>query len=226
MVPVAVGMALLAAALFVLLHLQEVRAFLPVAREWSGGLGAWAPFVFALAYAVAVVLFVPGNVMTPLAVALFAPAVAVAAVSVGGTLGATVAFLISRHALRDTLSRTFSRHPRFRRLEEQTLARGPLFVAVARVVPVLPANLLHYAFGLTRVSLGDFVFWSWLCSLPGLTFAVTLLDAALRVIEGRPVPPILVVLMVGLLLIKVLLVTWAARFAREAGVGPVDGGRG
>ena len=66
------------------------------------------------------------------------------------------------------------------------------------------------------MSLGDFVFWSWLCSLPGLALVVLLLHTALRVVEGSAVPTPTLLLVAAILAVKVGLVTWAARQAREA----------
>lgn len=220
--PAAAGRLALAAAAaaiilgFGLLNASEIRMLLLGLRDWATSLGAWGPVVFGIGYAVAIVCLVPGNLMTPLAVGMFGSVVAVITVSLGGLLGSTIAFLISRYALRDDLCRLLSRNPRFRTLEEQTSLRGPLYVAVARALPVLPANLLHYAFGLTRVSLGDFVFWSWLCSLPGLTFAVALLGTAFSVFDGQALSPLRVAMLALLLSVQVGLIRWASRQSAPA----------
>jgi uncharacterized membrane protein YdjX (TVP38/TMEM64 family) len=41
----------------------------------------------------------------------------------------------------------------------------------------MPFNLLNYAFGLTRVPFWTYVFWSWLCMLPGTALYVFGADA-------------------------------------------------
>lgn len=198
---------------YVLVHRDDVRPALAALRIWTAGQGACGVVAFGLAYAVAVVCFVPGNLMTPVATALFGPLLAIVVVSTGGTLGATLSFLIARYGAREWVARRFGHHPRFQWLERNTATRGELFVAVARILPIMPGNVLHYAFGLTGVPLGVFVVWSWLGSMPGLVFFVTGLDAVFRVFVGETVPPSLLGALAGLLVVKVLLLTWAARQA-------------
>ncbi len=44
---------------------------------------------------------------------------------------------------------------------------GWRFVAFVRLVPLFPFNLVNYAFGLTRIGLGEYVLASFLCMAPG-----------------------------------------------------------
>ena len=205
---------------------ERVRQCLLLVRAWSVSLGTPGLFVFAAVYVVAVVLFVPGTLLTSIATASFGPLRAIILVSVAGTLGASVCFLIARHGVRGPLLKRYSRNPRFVWLESAIQRRGALFVTVARVLPILPGNVLHYAFGLTCVPFGVFVFWSWLASLPGLVFFVLGLSAIIHLATTRSVPVSNMLALAGIVTVQVLLVRWAARVAREEGPPPHDGDSG
>jgi uncharacterized membrane protein YdjX (TVP38/TMEM64 family) len=41
------------------------------------------------------------------------------------------------------------------------------FIAFVRLVPLFPFNLMNYAFGLTRIRLGEYVLASFVCMAPG-----------------------------------------------------------
>ena len=51
---------------------------------------------------------------------------------------------------------------------------GWKIVALLRLSPVVPFNLLNYAFGVTRVRLRDYVLASWAGMLPGMVLYVYL----------------------------------------------------
>jgi uncharacterized membrane protein YdjX (TVP38/TMEM64 family) len=67
-----------------------------------------------------------------------------------------------------------------RRLVDGVTAEGWRFVALMRLVPLVPFNLLDYALGLTGISLAAYVLTSGICMLPG-AIAYTWLGYA-----GRP----------------------------------------
>ena len=56
---------------------------------------------------------------------------------------------------------------RLRRLVDGVDAEGWRFVALMRLVPLVPFNLLNYALGLTRIALQPYVLTSAICMLPG-----------------------------------------------------------
>lgn len=184
-------------------------------REWIRGLGAWGPVVFVVLYAGAVVAALPGSALTVAAGALFGSVVGVIVVSLASTLGASLAFLVARYFARDATARWLSQNEEFRRLDQLTEEHGAIIVALTRLVPLFPFNLLNYGFGLTRVRFGTYVFWSWLCMLPGTVLYVVGTDAVTRSLAEGRIPWGLVGALVGAGFILVGLVRYARRRLNE-----------
>lgn len=206
--------------MFLALRSLGLEREIPTVRAWIATQGMLAPLLFIVVYATAVTLFVPGTLMSLSGAALFGPAVGVAVVSVGGTLGATLAFLVSRYVAREPVSRWMSRSRRFEWLQDQTRVHGASIVAITRLLPVIPANLLHYAFGITSVPLGVYVFWSWACMLPGTILYIVGLEALHEMAVTHRVPWPMVGVFAASALLLVALVKWARRAARTAGTPP------
>jgi uncharacterized membrane protein YdjX (TVP38/TMEM64 family) len=129
----------------------------PAFAAWVDGLGLWGPVVFVLGYALAVVAFVPGSLLTLAAGAIFGLGEGTLYVFVAAVLGSTGAFLVARHLARAAVERRLSGDPRFAAIDRAIGAQGRRIVFLLRLSPVFPFNLLNYALGLTRVRLGDYV---------------------------------------------------------------------
>jgi uncharacterized membrane protein YdjX (TVP38/TMEM64 family) len=127
--------------------------------------GRLAPIFFVLFYAVAAVLFVPGSIITVTGGVLFGPLWGTLWNLTGATLGATLAFVTARYVASDWVSRRAGE--RLTRLIRGVEEEGWRFVAFARLVPLFPFNLVNYAFGLTRIRLGEYVLTSFVCMVPG-----------------------------------------------------------
>src|SRR4051812_48500326 len=110
----------------------------------SGMLG---PLLYISLYALATVLFLPGLPMTIAGGIVFGPVWGVVYTMAGATAGASLAFLGSRYIARDWIDSKLS-DPRWRKLDDQVREQGWKVVAVTRLVPLFPFNLLNYAFGL------------------------------------------------------------------------------
>ncbi len=180
-------------------------------RGWIESLGAWGPVVFVLLYVVAVVAMLPGSALTLAAGALFGSVVGVAVVSVGATLGAGAAFLVSRYFARDAVANWLRGNEKFRKLDQLTEKHGAIIVALTRLVPIFPFNLLNYGFGLTRVQFRTYLFWSWLCMLPGTFLYVVGADAVTKGVAQGKVPWPLV----GGAAVAAAVLTALVRFARR-----------
>ncbi|HVC43209.1 MAG TPA: VTT domain-containing protein, partial [Candidatus Binataceae bacterium] len=90
-------------AIFILLIAARwlgAAAVLREVLEWIASLGALAPLGFIIAYIIACVLFIPGAIMTISGGAIFGVVRGSIYVSIGATIGATMAFLIGRYFAR------------------------------------------------------------------------------------------------------------------------------
>ena len=161
---------------------------LGVLRDWIQTLGPLGPVVFIVLYALAVVAALPGSALTVAAGALFGSVLGVVVVSVASTLGASLAFLVGRYFARGAVAGWLSDKETFQRLDRLTEEQGAVIVAVTRLAPIFPFNLLNYGFGLTRVSFWTYVFWSWLCMLPGTVLYVVGADAVSKGLTEGEVP--------------------------------------
>lgn len=221
-------MVVILGVLMVLAYHFQLGGRLGQLKEWIGNLGPLGPIVFILVYIAATIVMIPGSPLTLVAGAIFGSVLGVIVVSIGSTLGATLCFLIARYFARDSIGQWLAGKEKFRQLDEMTERQGGRIVAVTRLVPFFPFALLNYGFGLTKVGFLTYVFFSWLCMLPGSALYVIGGEAIFEAILEGKVPwglivavviVLAVVLVLGLLIKKRLNKTDspAATAPRQAG---------
>ncbi|MFP4112795.1 MAG: TVP38/TMEM64 family protein [Spirochaetales bacterium] len=150
----------------------DVERYLRDVLERIRDLGMLGVAVFSLVYILATVLFVPGSILTLGAGFMYGVVYGSIYVSVASTLGATAAFLVGRHLARDWVAAKVSGSDRFRAIDEAVGHGGWKIVGLTRLSPIFPFNMLNYAYGLTRVSLRDYFFASWIGMMPGTVMYV------------------------------------------------------
>ncbi len=141
-----------ALALLVLVG-RALGAYIPRFTAWIEGLGFWGPLAFVLGYAAATVAFIPGSALTLAAGAIFGLARGTLYAFLGASIGATAAFLVARYAARGWVERKLEGQDRFRRIDRAVGLQGGRIVALLRLAPIFPFNLLNYGLGLTGVRL-------------------------------------------------------------------------
>jgi uncharacterized membrane protein YdjX (TVP38/TMEM64 family) len=146
--------------------------------EWVQGIGPWGAVLFAAAYVPAAVLLVPGSLLTLGAGFVFGVVKGTVIVSLGSTAGAAAAFIVGRSLARDWVARRLAGRPTMAAIARAVEIEGFKIVLLTRLSPVLPFNLLNYAFGLTAVPLREYVLASWIGMLPGTIMYVYLGSAA------------------------------------------------
>ena len=166
--------ALLVVGLVLAAHYFDAPARLRVALDGIARLGPWGPVLFALLYVAATVFFLPGSILTVGAGVVFGLLRGFVIVSISATLGATAAFLVGRYLARDWIAGKIAGHPKFAAIDEAVAREGWKIVGLLRLSPVVPFNVLNYAFGVTRVSLRDYVVASWIGMMPGTLLYVYL----------------------------------------------------
>jgi uncharacterized membrane protein YdjX (TVP38/TMEM64 family) len=168
--PVIAALAILL-AVGVLLAGREAAAFIPRFADWVHGLGALGVAAFVAGYALAVVALVPGSLLTITGGALFGLSRGVVIVFVAAVLGSTAAFLIARHAARDTIvTRIGGARGGVARvvaaIDAAAAQKSFLTVLLLRLSPVFPFNMLNYLLGVTSIPLRSYVLAS-IGMLPG-----------------------------------------------------------
>jgi uncharacterized membrane protein YdjX (TVP38/TMEM64 family) len=151
--------ALLALAVVVALAFggQRLAQELRVVVAWIQELGPLAPIVFIGLYSLCTVAFVPGVVLTLSAGALFGLGLGTFYTFVAATVGSSLAFLVSRYAIRGAVERKLAANPRFAALDRAVARDGRRIVFLLRLSPVFPFNALNYALGATNVRFVDYV---------------------------------------------------------------------
>jgi uncharacterized membrane protein YdjX (TVP38/TMEM64 family) len=135
---------------------QEIAAGIEHFNTWVEELGPLAPVVFLFGYALAVVAFVPGSLLTAAAGAIFGLWQGTLVVFIGASLGACSAFLIARYIARDSIEARLGKHPKFRSVDQAIGEEGLKITFLLRLSPVFPFTLLNYLLGLSKVSFRDY----------------------------------------------------------------------
>jgi len=138
--------------------------------------GLLAPVLFVVVYAVLTLLLFPGSILSAAGGLVFGVVAGTLLAVLGATLGATGAFLAGRRLGRSQVERIAGR--RMGRLDEWMRRRGFLAVLYARLLPVLPFNVLNYVAGVTDVSTRTYALATAIGIVPG-TFAYAALGGTL-----------------------------------------------
>ena len=142
------------------------------ALAWIEGLGPAGMGIYALLYIVACVFFIPGSLLTLGAGAIYGVVAGSILVSISSTLGATAAFLVGRYFARAWIAKKIEGNKRFTTIDNAVADEGWRIVGLTRLSPVFSFNLLNYAYGLTRVTLREYVLASWIGMMPGTVMYV------------------------------------------------------
>lgn len=182
--------------------------------------GAAAPLAFILIHAFGVVAFVPATVFAVAGGALFGFSRGVAYSIVGGGIGASGAFLLGRHLLRNVFARRFAESPQLVAIDRAVAADGLRILFLLRLSPIMPFNVLNYALGVSTVRLRDFVL-ALLGMLPGtIVFAYAGQVAGEAVALAGQTQPVwnasYVLALIGGLLATIVAAIVLARTARRA----------
>ena len=160
---IAIGLAVVVA---LILGGRQAGAYVPRFAQWVEGLGLWGPVVFILGYAAATVAFVPGSLLTLAAGAIFGLVKGTIYTLIGATLGASAAFLVARYVARRRIERRIAGNAKFAAIDKAVGREGFKIVALLRLSPAFPFNLLNYALGLTKVTFLQYLAAS-IAMLPG-----------------------------------------------------------
>lgn len=136
------------------------QVLLQQALEWIESLGSIGAIAFIGIYILATVAFLPAFILTLGAGVLFGVWWGSVYVFIGATLGAIAAFLVGRYLVRDWVAKKIAGNDKFRAIDRAVGKEGLKIVLLTRLSPIFPFNLLNYAFGVTGVSIQDYIIGS------------------------------------------------------------------
>jgi pyruvate/2-oxoglutarate dehydrogenase complex dihydrolipoamide dehydrogenase (E3) component/uncharacterized membrane protein YdjX (TVP38/TMEM64 family) len=163
--------AILAAAFFALdlhqvLTVDGIKAGMAQFAAWRDASPLLVAGAYFVLYVIVTALSLPGAaVMTLAGGALFGLGWGLVIVSFASTIGATLAFLVSRHLLRDSVQARFGE--RLQAINDGIARDGAFYLFTLRLVPVFPFFLINLLMGLTPIRAKTFYWVSQLGMLAG-----------------------------------------------------------
>ncbi|WP_245912513.1 TVP38/TMEM64 family protein [Brunnivagina elsteri] len=172
----------------------NIQGLLQQSLIWIRSLGSFGVIAFIVIYNLATILFIPGSVLTLGGGAIFGVFRGSIYVLIAATIGATFAFLIGRYLSRDRIAGILEKYPKFQAVDRAVGSEGLKIVFLTRLSPLFPFNLLNYAFGITQVSIKDYILGS-MGMIPGTVMYVYIgsltSDLAMVGMESPQTNPIL-----------------------------------
>ncbi|AHC13914.1 TVP38/TMEM64 family protein [Salinispira pacifica] len=135
--------------------------------DWISDLGWVGAIVYVLLYIALTVALIPGSIITLAGGFIFGLGYGTALVSLGSTVGASLAFLFGRFLFRNWVSRQMEGRPKFAAIDRAVAHEGWKIVFLTRLSPLFPFSLQNYAYGITGVRFLPYVLSSWIGMLPG-----------------------------------------------------------
>ncbi|NOQ78341.1 MAG: NAD(P)-binding protein [Gammaproteobacteria bacterium] len=121
---------------------------------------------FFIIYIISVAFSVPGaTLLTLIGGAVFGFIWGLILISFASSIGATLAFLVSRFLLRDSIQNRFGSH--LERINKGIEKEGAFYLFTLRLVPIFPFFLINLVMGLTPLKAGTFYWVSQLGMLAG-----------------------------------------------------------
>ncbi|MGH9324779.1 MAG: TVP38/TMEM64 family protein [Vicinamibacteria bacterium] len=146
--------------------LSALELWLDQLGFWTAGQGLLGMALFALASGLSVVFFLPGSILMTASGAAFGLTRGFLTAQAGATLGAGLAFLVSRYVARRRVAGWVSSKPAFAAVDEAIGSEGWKIVILTRCCPLFPYIFQNYAYGLTRVSFAQYAAGSFIGLVP------------------------------------------------------------
>ncbi|MFM2380483.1 MAG: hypothetical protein RLZZ143_3066 [Cyanobacteriota bacterium] len=130
------------------------------ALTWVDSLGSVGAIAFIIIYILATLAFFPGSILTLGAGVVFGLVLGSFYVFIGATIGSAAAFLVGRYLARGWVAEKIQGNNKFQAIDEAVGKEGLKIVLLTRLSPIFPFTLLNYAYGVTGVSLKDYLLGS------------------------------------------------------------------
>lgn len=165
-----------------LLTLENIKSHQAEFQQWRDSAPVLVSLLFFTAYVLITALSLPGAaIMTLAAGGLFGLVWGFVIVSFASTIGATLAFLVSRYLLRDIVQKRFG--DRLGPINTGIEREGAFYLFTLRLVPIFPFFLINILMGLTPLK--TFTYY-WVSQLGMLAGTVVYVNAGTQLakIEG------------------------------------------
>jgi uncharacterized membrane protein YdjX (TVP38/TMEM64 family) len=165
-------------------------------EAWILSLGAWGPVGFVGLFMLGELLWVPSVLFVFVAGLIWPFAIAWPTAYIGANAASTLVFLVARYTVGDAARRFIP--DQFLGYEERLMTKPLRTVVVIRLTTFLHP-VMHWVFGVSRVSFRDLTLGTMIGLLPGVTLIVVVGDAALKLwpkVQGWVIPLIVVLVAV------------------------------
>ena len=172
-------------------------------------------FTFVCIYILIVLLILPASWLSLLSGFLYGSYVGSIIVFISASIGASVAFFISKSFFSKSLKNFLSRYPKLSVMEQVVKKGGLKLIFLARLSPIFPFSILNYFYGLNNVKFRDFAF-GLLGIIPGtfLYCSIGSLAKNLQELKNVQSPNNLFMTFIGVVS-TFLVVYFLAKYSRE-----------
>ena len=170
---------------------------------------------FVCIYILIVLLILPASWLSLLSGFLYGSYLGSIIVFISASIGASVAFFVSKTFFAKKLKNLFSRYPKLSVMEKVVEKGGLKLIFLARLSPIFPFSILNYFFGLNNIKFRDFSF-SLLGIIPGtfLYCSIGSLAKSLQELKNVQSPNNLYMTIVGVVSTS-LVVYFLAKYSKE-----------
>jgi pyruvate/2-oxoglutarate dehydrogenase complex dihydrolipoamide dehydrogenase (E3) component/uncharacterized membrane protein YdjX (TVP38/TMEM64 family) len=148
------------------LTLEGLKSSIDDFRQWRDASPVLVLGGFFFIYVIVTALSLPGAaILTITAGALFGLVEGLLLASFASSVGALLAFLVSRYILRETIKRKFPE--RLSSIDKGMASQGPFYLFTLRLVPLFPFFLINLLMGLTSIKSWTFYWVSQIGMLAG-----------------------------------------------------------
>lgn len=118
-----------------------------------------------------VVLAIPGVTFAVFAGILFGPVLGILSCLIATTLGASMAFIVGRFFLKDTIKPMLEKNKVLKKLLFSDNEKSDLIILmITRMVPIFPYNLQNFAYGITDMGFWKYTIYTFIFMFPGVSF--------------------------------------------------------
>ena len=144
----------------------------------------FAPLIYITVYSLAPVFFIPPSPFGLIAGVLFGTFWGTLYSLIGTVIGATICFYLAKYFLGGWIKRRVQ-DSRFENLYKEVKKNGWKIVAITRLIPLFPYNVLNYMFGLTDIKFTHYILASFVFSIPGCLTYVIFGDSIMDIANGK-----------------------------------------